>query len=421
MHARLYPVGPELAANYNRALEASVGRRTSLQEFHIDKRGESPEIEEELGWNYLQRSRSDRYLIIVSPEQRNADLLHEEFSFDEEILDFLYRQYLTGIELITRVDGVWAELDDGLRIIESIEDLLLLGHIKLDLRTPSGFLRKARTLQAMVRALRRDPALLIRQDSAHIHRMLEMVKQVGDVRDYNLGELSLTREIGSYHTRLYGGTWVFREGPDPLALQRPNGERPETSERDPVLRTVVVYDPKNGRLTDTPGVRYLPLSAPSRIVDWLLKSERAVFDPHLLDLRLYQMEEEALAEAGVQPRGESARRQALTGVRDRLPGEWKRLLDIQRQVQQGYAFHSQVLRAPIEVKTMLLAGVAREGRKPRETESLLCRLWPWDYLRTWRYSPHDLERIFSEAPPWRQDLILRVLNQAGTPMPAGIT
>ena len=50
----LFLVEGDLVENYNRALECCIGKRTAKTSFHIDLRGESPELEAELGANYLQ-------------------------------------------------------------------------------------------------------------------------------------------------------------------------------------------------------------------------------------------------------------------------------------------------------------------------------------------------------------------------------
>ena len=50
----LFLVKGDLVENYNRALEAAIGKRTGQTSFYIDQRGESPELEEEFGKNYLQ-------------------------------------------------------------------------------------------------------------------------------------------------------------------------------------------------------------------------------------------------------------------------------------------------------------------------------------------------------------------------------
>jgi len=87
---KLALVEGDLVENYNRALKAIIDKETSLKSFHVDKRGVSPEISKELGNDYLQCGPANRYIIVVTPDQKDASLLNEEYSFDHELFDSLY-------------------------------------------------------------------------------------------------------------------------------------------------------------------------------------------------------------------------------------------------------------------------------------------------------------------------------------------
>jgi hypothetical protein len=414
----LFRVEGELVSHYNRALEAAVGRETTLTEFHLDKRGESPEIEEELGWNYLQRSRSDRYLIIVSPDQGGADLIHEEFSFDDDIIGFLYDHYIPTISVVTRVDGLWGELDDGVRVMKQMEDLLLLQRIQVALKAPSEFIAKARKLQSSVRSLQRNPDLLVKDDSAVLRRIHRLARQVGDVRNYNITHPAASWEVGSFFTRLYGGVTVFREGFESLPIHRPDeAPRSNGGEEHPGPRAVVIHAETNHEPIDAPAATFLSLSDTERVVDFLLENGHAVFAEELVESRLTQLENEALAASGRlrDGMGEDARRQALAELGDAMPEGWKALLEIKRRTALGHAFQTVLRKQKTQVRSMLMQATEGEGRPAKVVKNLLTKLWPWDYAMTYRFNRHDLERIFEEAPPWKQDHIVRVLRreQAG--------
>ena len=222
----LFKVESDLLENYNRALEKAVGKKTALQTFHLDKRGESPEIEAELGRNYLQTGPACRYCILISPDQKDAGLIHEEFSFDHEVLDFLYQNYLAGVSVATRVDSLYGEINDNVGVFETLEDLLLIKRVHLELHTPSGFLTKGRELQQHVKQLQANPELLIKDGSAIPKKILVLVKEVGDVRNYNLSPIQATKELTTFFTRLFGGVCIFRnfEAQSPLQLKRPDQE-----------------------------------------------------------------------------------------------------------------------------------------------------------------------------------------------------
>lgn len=88
MYGNLFEVtSPSMVARYNRALEHQIGRRTELQEFHIDISGFSPEIGDELGdIHYLNPSGCNRQFILLSVEQKTAPLLNARFSTSRSIL-----------------------------------------------------------------------------------------------------------------------------------------------------------------------------------------------------------------------------------------------------------------------------------------------------------------------------------------------
>ena len=88
MFGNLYEVrGPSMVDRYNRALEHLTGKRTALEEFHVDISGYSPEVGDELGDPlYLNPNGCNRQFILLSTEQRTAPLLNAQFSTSRSIL-----------------------------------------------------------------------------------------------------------------------------------------------------------------------------------------------------------------------------------------------------------------------------------------------------------------------------------------------
>jgi len=120
----LFPVEGRLVEYYNRALKQVTGIETSLSSFTVDMRGKSPEIAEELGDDYLQVSDAHRFMIIVSPEQMDAGMLQSEFSIDSDAIRRHYDHFLSGISIVTRVDGLYSELQDFVRTYSNPGDVL---------------------------------------------------------------------------------------------------------------------------------------------------------------------------------------------------------------------------------------------------------------------------------------------------------
>ena len=457
---RLFLVEGDLVANYNRALATAIGKKTALTAFHLDKRGESPELEAELGKNYLQSGPSHRYCIIVSPDQKDAGLIHEEFSFDHEILDFLYQNYLPGISVATRVDALYGEFDDNVSAYETLEDLLLIKRVHLELHTPSGFLTKARELQTCIKKLQMNPDLLIKDGSALPKKILALVKEVGDVRNYNLSPIQATKELTTFYTRLFGGVCVFRDF-DPkktLQMKRPDQE----SDRDKVesdalipienlpltpienlpenllvldetssppsstnsstsleqnsgqapLKTVVIYQQKEYQPEDGPVVKFIPLQEKERVVQFLVENGYAVYSYDLLEARLSRVEDETLLAKGhdVTAMAKEERIQALAKYHEEMLFEWSELKEIQRKVGKGYALTEIIPEYSATVKSMLLTAVPHDKNVAYVVEHVLTRLYDVNYEKMSTHNRRHLERIYEQADEKKQKYILQVLG-----------
>jgi len=81
---------------------------------------------------------------------------------------------------------MYSELIDAVRTYRTFEDMLMLHRVSIAMKTPSGFMAEAQELLKRVEQLQNDPELLIKDDSSHLKRILELVRGVGDVRGYNV-------------------------------------------------------------------------------------------------------------------------------------------------------------------------------------------------------------------------------------------
>ena len=445
---RLYPVTGALADRYNRALEWAVGRRTDLTEFHVDRRGESPEIEAELGRNYLQAGPAHRYAIVVSPDQGGAGLIHEEFSFDPRVLDFIYSQYGPGIAVATRVDGLAGEIDDAVRAYTTLEDLLLIHKVHLALHTPSGFLTQGRRLQSLVARLRADPDLLIRDDSAVPRQILDLAREVGDVRSYHLGPLEATLDIDCFSTRLFNGVFIFRGlgTGEPLPPRRPDdstdsrkGKRssdealqaqldqiqasftwPEAAaETGTRPRTVVIHGDSGHQPDDGPAVAFIPLADPDRVIGFLIENGFARHDETRLEGALGRLEDEALLSRGhdVMALDPAARLRALHAAPDAvMPSAWHQLREIKRRLGKGYPFDRTVEDAPAAVQAML---TAPSPDIPETVAGVVSRLLtclnPYHYEAMARHNRQDLRRLLELSGPDHRTYIRAVAAGSSQP------
>lgn len=444
---RLYPVTGALADRYNRALEWAVGRRTDLAEFHVDRRGESPEIEAELGRNYLQAGPAHRYAIVVSPDQGGAGLIHEEFSFDPRVLDFIYSQYGPGIAVATRVDGLAGEIDDAVRAYTTLEDLLLIHKVHLALHTPSGFLTQGRRLQSLVARLRADPDLLIRDDSAVPRQILDLAREVGDVRSYNLGPLEATLDLDCFSTRLFNGVFIFRGlgTGEPLPPRRPDEStesrkerqssdeglqaqfdqirasltRPDADEAGSRPRTVVIHGDSGHQPADGPAVAFIPLAEPDRVIGFLIENGFARCDEARLEGALGRLEDEALLGRGqnVMALDPAARLRALHAAPDAvMPSAWHQLRKIKRRMGKGYPFDRTVEESPAAVQAMLTAPSPDLSDTAAGVVSrLLTCLNSYHYEAMARHNRQDLRRLLELSGPDHRTYIRAVAAGSSQP------
>ncbi len=431
---RLFLVEGDLIENYNRALEAAVGKRTQATSFYIDKRGESPELEEELGKNYLQAGPAHRYCIVVSPDQKEADLLHEEFSFDNQLLDLLYKNYLSGISLATRVDGMYGELDDEVREFETLEDLLLAKSVNLELHTPSKFLTTARELQACVVLLKMEPNLLIDDDSALPRKILKFVGEVGDIRNYDIRPLKATKGLTTFYTRLFGGVCVFRNvgSLKTLSITRPDREHfiydltgdplgtpfRENNKEEPVRvksappKTVVIYREKDYHPEDGPTVQFIPLQEKQRVIDFLVEYSYAEYAEQSLEFRLSRLEDETLLSKGhdVTEMEKEQQVQLVHDYRDHMLFEWYELKEIKRKLTKGHALQDVIKEYSPTTQSMLLVAELDDESTAEVIKHLITRLFDYDYEKMYAHNRRHLENIYKNSDENKQKYILNCIE-----------
>jgi hypothetical protein len=433
LNRNLVRVDGDLVANYNRSLEAAVGKTTKLAEFSIDKRGYSPEIAQELGSHYLQSSPANRFVIVITPEQRNADLIKEDFSYDNAVLDFLFKQHITCLESVTKVDGLYGKLVTGINSYDSMEDLLLLKGVDLELHTPSNFITQALDVQTSVKQLKADPNLLTSHDSELPKKLYELAKQVGDVRGYNISNMAVHAETGSFYTRLFDGVYVFNPfGPGTAKPKRPSRKMPKSSgnvsiflnknfviqqyaaEAPEEQKITVIYGDKSAKPKSGPKVQFISLSDTEDVIEYLITNNLAVFDEKLIQKRLSRLEDLALAEmvTGSELPPAYQRDRLLDQHKDELPTEWSDLRQMQREMIKGHDFNKLVLKASPEIQTMLLQPAQQQDDMHIGIVGhLLTKLWQYDYEAMRQYNPRDLEHAFEAADDKVKQYILSELKK----------
>ncbi len=421
VYTNLFKVDGELVDYYNRSLEKITGKRTALTEFHIDRRGKSPEIVKELGGNYLETTPSNRYMIVVSPEQASCELVDAEFTFDEDATTELFTRHQMGMSVVTRVDGMYGELSDGVRAYDSLDDLLGIKSIDIRLHTPSGFITSARELLLRLEQLEKDPRLLIERDAAHINRMIALVQQVGDVRGYPITDISVSHEIGSFGSTLYGGLFLFNTWErKPVKLKRPgrdaNGRfagKNGNGNGDEHTRTVI-YNARAIENGTDESINHIDLNDLDEVASYLLTNEFAAIDPSLIVPRQRRIDDLALIGAGRDPSAMS--REERQRYLAELPrADLRQDLADLRTADQNDRLTQALPEASVDAVIALLRPHKGSEEIRHVTEHLLTLLRPYDYETAATVAPSDLERTFGKADAMGRKYIINTLKTAADP------
>ncbi|MEP3276041.1 MAG: DUF6638 family protein [Stappiaceae bacterium] len=210
MFGNLYDVSsPTLVTRYNRALQHLIGRATTLNEFHIDISGYSPEIAEELDdQHYLNPHGCNRQFILLSVGQKTAPLLNAKFSTSRRILRQFINQNEDQLFSLTARDAVAGELVNSIYGIEVPSDLFSARTIEIEADTVGSHIAASDELSGKI-----DQFMSERDawwDDVLTAEMIELAKQTGDItrNPIKLGENTFSHD--NFYTAHFGGLYIFR-------------------------------------------------------------------------------------------------------------------------------------------------------------------------------------------------------------------
>lgn len=218
MYGNLLEVtSPSMVARYNRALEHLIGKRTDLQEFHVDISGFSPEIGDELGdIHYLNPSGCNRQFILLSIDQKTAPLLNARFSTSRSILRRFIEDNEEQLFALSIRDCVVGELVNSVYSLTSPQDLFDIRTIDIDADTVGGHVEAGEDLGDLIERFMKEPDGW--WDDVLIAEMIELSKHAGDVIRTPLTIRNRSYEQGNFYTSHYGGLYVFRDVRDSACI-----------------------------------------------------------------------------------------------------------------------------------------------------------------------------------------------------------
>ncbi len=200
---------PVLIERYNRALKHLSGRETSLDVFHIDISGYSPEIGDELGDDlYLNHQGVNRQFILLTTEQATAPLLNAKFSTSRGILKQFIEENRAELFALTARDAVAGELVNSVYSADGPARLFDIRKIKVEADTTGGTVATAKKLGGLIDRFKTEDDAW--HDDVLIAEMIGMAKETGDVsrNPVNLRQMEFAQN--NFWTDLFGGMYLFR-------------------------------------------------------------------------------------------------------------------------------------------------------------------------------------------------------------------
>ena len=218
MFANLFEVSsPALVERYNRALEHLTGKRTKLDNFHIDLSGFSPEIGDELGdMEYLNPGGCNRQIILLSTQQKGAPLLEMKFSTTQNIIRDFINANEAQLFTLTARDAVAGELQNSVFSVPEPQRLLDIRSVTVEADTTTGIVRDAAKLDTLIARFRDEPDAW--WDDVLVAQMIGLARSTGDVTRAPVTFKTPSFRQDDFWTAHHGGLYVFRSVGSPAVL-----------------------------------------------------------------------------------------------------------------------------------------------------------------------------------------------------------
>ena len=208
---------PVLVDRYNRALKHLTGHTTSLDDFHIDISGYSPEVGAELNDRlYLNENGCNRQFILLTTDQKTAPLLDATFSTSRSILRHFIEENAAELFALTAKDAVAGELVNSVFTVDSPAKLFDIRKVRIEADTTTGTVRTAKELGTLVDRFKTEPDAW--WDDVLIAQMIGLAKKTGDVtrNPVRLKDMEFTQD--NFWTAHFGGLYVFRDVAEPALI-----------------------------------------------------------------------------------------------------------------------------------------------------------------------------------------------------------
>jgi hypothetical protein len=400
----LFQVDGELAARYNNLLKQVFGWESEVDSFRVDKRGLSPELciylkkkypnHEllEFGENYLNIRSANRYMLVLSPDQKDAPLVASQTSYEDGLFDEVYRQARHTIEDVTQNEVMFGELDNGITMFKSADDLLQLRTIETSLDTLNDTVKKYFELRTLSDGLDQGSNAL---DLEYIARMQNLVKKIGDPRNRAISKVfPITKEVHCFYVEFFKGVHCLRN----------------FKNKDKVRSLFVSHE--QGRLRDYGEEVVMTDLHDKKLIDMLHRYEFLEYNESLVSRRLEEIENEVMISEGIDVIKLSSperKRKIIEKVR-KFPVCYAELREISKLLTNTRGKIENIARGcSYETRLKLSVATQKPTGKPEIINHMLAELDPSDVERVYDWNRKKLIVEFPSMALNRQRYIAHTL------------
>jgi hypothetical protein len=115
---------------------------------------------------------------------------------------------------------IYGEIEDSVAKVEDIEDLLTINQVQFRVLSAEDVLGKATELATLTDRLKREPDAW--RDDGMLHRMVELAKVCGDIRENALVPDQVIFRHNAFWTSHFGGTYVFIDPNSTTVIANPS-------------------------------------------------------------------------------------------------------------------------------------------------------------------------------------------------------
>lgn len=199
-----------LIERYNKALERLTGKTTSLNLFHIDRSGYSPEIAKEFDDpDYLDTYGINKKFIIINIAQKDLPVIRSHFSSTGEFLKDFMEDNHDAILTLSALDSIYGELENNIHRIQSIEDIINADSVQLHIETPKKLVDTAHHLNEKIAKLK-SSSIESWLDDSELLNISELAKKTGNIKHNSIIPKKIDYKKNSYYTSHFGGLYVFK-------------------------------------------------------------------------------------------------------------------------------------------------------------------------------------------------------------------